>query len=277
MDLLPQFADVLSFATKQLSPFVTMEMEPTNRVEERNGTYYRPAKINGMEFLRSWKKLNPAQFDQVVDGQEEERAQNQRTAYKQSFKEEVPEQISSQVSKSGQNPLQQQQTRSMHTSSRRMVSAQATPTTQDPSQPPKEWNDMSRPERKVLVNTATTQKLRQVRKESGDKRKIPQKEKKKLKQDLKSQLIRKMIGAGILEDQKASAMISTDEGRRRKREGLPRATLKEKEEFWEDIIANPRKAKAILEEHIRIAGMGSEEVTPTSGVLGSISGQEKKS
>lgn len=236
-----------------LSPFVTLKMERLPHVEMNpDGTFYRPDKISGMEFLKTWKRLNPQEYDYVAASQDSERLKAEEEEREQlaaaedtlpeaepSAQEEnpvgSPEQVYSQHPEQSRNPMQQQQTRSIHTSSRRMLATEttskSTPSLQNStlSQPPKEWNAMSRGERKDLVNTATTQILRQHRKRRTAK--VPQDEKKRIKYHVKTQLRQDLIGGGVLEDEKTFNKMMTDEGRRRKYEGLPRATPDEKREF----------------------------------------------
>ncbi|EXJ78449.1 hypothetical protein A1O1_08849 [Capronia coronata CBS 617.96] len=57
-----------------LTPFVTLEMERTTRVQDRpDGTTYTPEKVDGVEFLRQWARLNPPEYETVVDHQTAER------------------------------------------------------------------------------------------------------------------------------------------------------------------------------------------------------------
>jgi DNA-binding transcriptional MerR regulator len=48
-------------------------MEPTSRVREINGTFYTPERVDGLEFLRDWKRLNLQEYDHILDHQENER------------------------------------------------------------------------------------------------------------------------------------------------------------------------------------------------------------
>src|ERR1700712_237658 len=50
-------------------------MEPTRRVEERpDGTLYTPEKVDGLEFLRTWKRLNAYEHDDIVEKQAQAKA-----------------------------------------------------------------------------------------------------------------------------------------------------------------------------------------------------------
>ncbi|KAI1612810.1 hypothetical protein EDD37DRAFT_320395 [Exophiala viscosa] len=56
-----------------LTPFVTLEMEPTSRVREHpDGTLHTPDKVDAMQFLRDWKRLNTEEYDRYWDWQEAE-------------------------------------------------------------------------------------------------------------------------------------------------------------------------------------------------------------
>lgn len=49
-------------------------MERTTRVQDRpDGTSYTPDKVDGVEFLRQWARLNPQEYDPVVEHQRAER------------------------------------------------------------------------------------------------------------------------------------------------------------------------------------------------------------
>ncbi|KIX04098.1 uncharacterized protein Z518_07651 [Rhinocladiella mackenziei CBS 650.93] len=61
-----------------LTPFVTLEMQPRSRAQDRpDGTVYIPKKIDGLEFLRGWKRLHPTEYDHVIEHQENERRQEE--------------------------------------------------------------------------------------------------------------------------------------------------------------------------------------------------------
>lgn len=53
-------------------------MEPTTRVREMDGTPYTPEKVDGTEFLREWKRLNPQEYDHILEHQELERNHQQQ-------------------------------------------------------------------------------------------------------------------------------------------------------------------------------------------------------
>ena len=232
-----------------------MKMERTPRVEQRlDGTFYKPAKVSGMDFLRSWKKSNPQEYDGVLEEQEKQRAQaaepaavEEAEATKESLAQ-APEQVYARGTDQSRNPLQPQ-VRGMHTSSRRMVTTttETTPTTTSPStgpvpySKPKEWTALSRAERKDLVNSGTTHQLRTLRKERGKKEKLTKSEKRAVKWGIKIQLRQDLIGRGILEDQKMYDMMMTEEGRRRKREGLSKATPNEKHKFLREVVERAGK------------------------------------
>lgn len=237
----------------QLTPFVTQNMEETPRTQEKpDGTLYVPKKVDGVEFLKLWKKLNPAEYETVVDHQEEMRrldlereehsAAAEETNVQAPARKRTKKRKSHSSSTSTNSPMQQQQTRQMHTSSRRLTSAQPTPIDSPPerpplnpvlssNEPPKEWNKMTRAERKELINTAAKTHLRTLRKSRGRKTNIETKEKKNIKFKIKMQLRSELIGSGIVTDPAAYQSIMMVEGRRRKAEGLPKWTAKEKEAF----------------------------------------------
>lgn len=238
-------------------------MERTTRaIEGPNGEFYTPEKVDGLEFLRTWKRLNIVEYDDAIDHQQKEaekRAQAEANpqidlVVAEKLEEPVQQNIYTQDTESGRNPFQQQQTRQLHTSSRRLITA----TKPAPSEPvfspstTKEWLDMTREERKTLVNKATTIKLRQLKKEGID---ITSQEKKKIKFVIKNRARDELIGKGILRDQEQFEKIMTAEGRNRKRQGLPRRTEAEKNEFIMKILENPASAKNVIERIL-------EEATP---------------
>lgn len=247
-------------------------MEETARTQEKpDGTVYVPKKVDGLEFLKLWKKLNPAEYDVVVDHQAKMGELDYEPEAQVAAVEEVEEadaQNRAQMrthtqeshSSSSQNPMQQQQTRQMHTSSRRLTSAQPMPIDsqlEEPTSPnllsssehPKEWNKMTRAERKELINTATKTHLRGLRKSRGRKTNIQTKEKKNIKFKIKMQLRAELIGSGIVMDPTAYQGIMMVEGRRRKAEGLPKWTAKEKQAFVAGLTQkNYQKPADVLEK-----------------------------
>ena len=65
----------------QLTPFVTKEMEPKSRlVYPDDGPAYTPKYIDAMEYLQNWKRMNPSEYQTVVDYQREQREQSQPVA-----------------------------------------------------------------------------------------------------------------------------------------------------------------------------------------------------
>jgi hypothetical protein len=223
-------------------------MEQTPRVEEGpGGVLYTPARVDGLEFLKAWKKLNPAQYDSVVDYQE-----NQAPASDQSY-EEVPEQIQESVqqqtyspgTQAERSPFQQQQTRQMHTSSRRLGSHQRSTPEGSNSPSAKEWFDMTREERKALIKAATTAKIRQLKKERGQH--ITPAEKQAIKSDMKIRLRQELIGTGMFEDKKEYDKMMSAEGRSRAKEGLPKRTPEEKRELLLSILQKAGNADGALE------------------------------
>src|ERR1700761_6754942 len=123
-------------------------MEQTPRVEEGpGGLLYTPERVDGLEFLRAWKKLNPSEYERVVDHQRqnaqeaaalaEEDTQSNEGVPEQA-QESAQQQIYRQSTEGGRSPFQQQ-TRQMHTSNRRLISGQR-PTSFD-FKPPvaKDW------------------------------------------------------------------------------------------------------------------------------------------
>ncbi|KIW94754.1 uncharacterized protein Z519_04731 [Cladophialophora bantiana CBS 173.52] len=222
-----------------LSPFVTMEMEPKSRAEDRpDGTTYIPNRVDALEFLRTWKKLNPLEYDGIVAHQEEERRRFAAAAAEQiheqaqeDVKELAPEQVQMRTQKQAQV---QQQTRHMHTMRRLWAPVQATVIREQPNQPVKDFYQLSRAERKELVNKATTSELRQRRRDRKG-HKITQQEKKETKKDIKLRLRRELIGDEVFQDERELQKILIEEGRRRKQAGLPRATHEEKGRFLENL------------------------------------------
>ncbi|KAJ9614232.1 60S ribosomal protein L27, mitochondrial [Cladophialophora chaetospira] len=251
--------DLKDFA---LSPFITQVMDPTPRIEERpNGEFYTPEKVDGLEFLRSWKNLNPYEYDNVVEGQRKLMAeatadgQIENPASEQ-IEEPVQEPIYTQSSESERNPFQQQ-TRQMHTSSRRLEPAQESIPSDLAFEYPstKRWLDMSREERKALINTATTVKLRELKKTRAVEA-LPKDVKQKVKGGIKYLLKQELIGSGIYKDRKEYDAMMHREGRERAEKGLPRRTSAEKEDFLMDILQKNGDADAALK---RILAMPAAE------------------
>ncbi|KIW58622.1 hypothetical protein PV05_03123 [Exophiala xenobiotica] len=58
-----------------LTPFVSLEMEPTPRVRHVDGTLQTPEKVDGLDFLREWKRLSPFEYEHLVEHQEKLAAQ----------------------------------------------------------------------------------------------------------------------------------------------------------------------------------------------------------
>lgn len=56
-------------------------MEPTSRVRDLEGTLYTPEKVDGLEFLRDWKRLNPEEYDHIYNYQEDKRIQEQEALH----------------------------------------------------------------------------------------------------------------------------------------------------------------------------------------------------
>ncbi|ETI19531.1 hypothetical protein G647_09365 [Cladophialophora carrionii CBS 160.54] len=231
-----------------LSPFVTQEMEQTPRVEEGpGGALYTPPRVDGLEFLKAWKKLNPAQYDSVVDYQE-----NQTAAIEQSYEEgaaqnqeSAQQQTYMQSAEAGRSPLQQQQIRQMHTTSRRLGSAQRSATVVSNPPSAKEWLDMTREERKALINAATTAKIRELKKERGEH--VTPAEKQAIKSDMKIRLRQELIGTGMFQDKKEYDKMMSAEGRSRVKEGLPKRTPEEKREFLLSLLQKTGNADVALE------------------------------
>lgn len=103
---------------------------------------------------------------------------------------------------------------------------------------------MTRAQIKAIVNKATTTKVRQLKKEGIQ---VTSQEKKTIKYETKLHARNELIGKGIFRDQLQYERIMVSEGRRRAKQGLPRATLKEREEFLRTIAENPRKVENIEE------------------------------
>ena len=58
----------------KLSPFVTEEMQPKTRlVVPDEGEAYTPKFIDAMEYLQNWKRLNPQEWEDVLDFQAKNR------------------------------------------------------------------------------------------------------------------------------------------------------------------------------------------------------------
>jgi hypothetical protein len=242
-------------SASQLSPYVTTNMPilPYHK-EDAEGNIYQPKKVSGMEFLKTWKNAQAAQaatygdwvneFDQVWDYQENQKRPIEPIEEEQNDYVEEPEIQASQsgttqspqLSSQQQNPMNQQQRRQFHTSRRRQTTAE--PTITDTAASSKEWLDMSRAERKSLVNTETTQKLRALRKERGKHNPVTREERRAMKRGTKIVLRTELLGAGVLEDKKMFDKIMVDQGRQRKHEGLPKWTPQEKTEFIQDLVKN---------------------------------------
>ncbi len=63
---------------QKLTPFVTQEMQPKTRlVVPDEGEAYTPKFIDGMEYLQNWKRLNPQEWEELLDYQNEQRQAKQ--------------------------------------------------------------------------------------------------------------------------------------------------------------------------------------------------------
>ncbi|KIX97654.1 uncharacterized protein Z520_06432 [Fonsecaea multimorphosa CBS 102226] len=228
-----------------LTPFVTMEMEPKSRATDRpDGTTYVPDKVDAVEFLRIWKKTNPLEYDGIVAHQEEERRRFAAATTEEYHGQEAQEQAQQEAQQWARDQAQQrtekqvqkqvqQQTRSFHTTRRLRVHAQPPVVEAQSDQPAKDWSEMSRADRKALVNPTATSELRRLRKER--KGKLTQQEKKETKKDIKVRLRRELVGEGVFQNEKELQKLLTEEGRRRKAAGLPRRTHGEKAQFLEEL------------------------------------------
>ncbi|KAJ9630379.1 uncharacterized protein PV06_08083 [Exophiala oligosperma] len=59
----------------RLAPYVTLELpEPSPKIE-RFGSKYTPKKVDGLEFLHEWKRLNPFEYEHIINFQREQAEQ----------------------------------------------------------------------------------------------------------------------------------------------------------------------------------------------------------
>ena len=62
----------------KLTPFVTEEMQPKTRlVVPDEGEAYTPKFVDAMEYLQNWKRLNPQEWEEVLDYQANNRTAKQ--------------------------------------------------------------------------------------------------------------------------------------------------------------------------------------------------------
>ncbi|KAK5445372.1 60S ribosomal protein L27, mitochondrial [Exophiala xenobiotica] len=80
-----------------LTPFVSLEMEPTPRVRQVNGTLQTPEKVDGLDFLREWKRLSPFEYEHLVEHQEQLAAQAAQTQAELAQEAVTQQEIGSQV------------------------------------------------------------------------------------------------------------------------------------------------------------------------------------
>lgn len=57
----------------KLTPFITKQMEPTERTQTRpDGTTFTPKLVDGKEYLRQWRRENLDEYEQVLAHQNKE-------------------------------------------------------------------------------------------------------------------------------------------------------------------------------------------------------------
>ncbi|EXJ82515.1 hypothetical protein A1O3_06328 [Capronia epimyces CBS 606.96] len=188
-----------------LTPFVTLEMERTTRVQERSdGTSYTPDKVDGREFLRQWARLNPLEYDETVDHQ---RADSERKAEWGAIPEEQRARLEAEREEQRRQEIAAEEARQLE-----IVMEN------------KERRRAQEEERRQLQ--AESERERQLRAQEEQQRLQAGEEKRKPQaadQRLRTELQR------IRESARQEAEQSlTEEGRRRKREGLPPMTKAQK-------------------------------------------------
>jgi hypothetical protein len=72
-------------------------MEPTPRVRQVNGTLQTPEKVDGLDFLREWKRLSPYEYEHLVEHQEQIAAQAAQERAELAQEPVTQEEIGSQV------------------------------------------------------------------------------------------------------------------------------------------------------------------------------------
>lgn len=73
----------------KLTPFVTEEMQPKTRlVVPDEGEAYTPKFIDAMEYLQNWKRLNPQEWEDVLDYQAKNRQAKQAAEARRKMIEE---------------------------------------------------------------------------------------------------------------------------------------------------------------------------------------------
>ena len=170
----------------QLTPFVTAEMARLPRVEEReDGQFYTPPKVDAMEYLRTWKKRNPAEYDQVREYQAEEPAESEALAETEQVeqdeeKEEITRKEEDQASMSTESDRSQLESVTNHLDLPEQEQSSIE------QQPTKNWDEMTRTERKALINKDTVTARRQAKGEVG--RKLRREERRAVKKQVKDEL-----------------------------------------------------------------------------------------
>ncbi|KIW14106.1 hypothetical protein PV08_06887 [Exophiala spinifera] len=81
-----------------LAPYVTLELPEPPRKITRFGSTYTPKKVDGLEFLHEWKRLNPYEYEHIVNHQRDQAEQAATQA-------EVTVQESTQTNNAGQNSI----------------------------------------------------------------------------------------------------------------------------------------------------------------------------
>ena len=78
--------DLIGF---KLTPFVTEEMQPKTRlVVPDEGEAYTPKFIDAMDYLQNWKRLNPQEWEEVLDYQANNRQAKQAAEARREMIEE---------------------------------------------------------------------------------------------------------------------------------------------------------------------------------------------
>jgi hypothetical protein len=231
-------------------------MPPTPRTEETypgSFKYHTPAAVSGIQFLREWKTLNPGEYNLAADHQaeqarledEEYRAREEiNEPSERDIQEGTPEYDLVAAHQAEQTQLEVENQRTdgaIQQSANDMFESASTShgktrKSSASSKSLKKWFDMSRVERKDILNTATTQVLRNMKRRL--KRHIQPHEKKAVKERIQRALRNELIGDEIYTDENSRRLIVMDEGNRRRSAGLSRMTHEEKEAFVQQIAEN---------------------------------------
>ncbi|EHY61080.1 hypothetical protein ABEF92_002885 [Exophiala dermatitidis] len=217
-----------------LTPFVTLEMERTTRVIERaDGTSYTPDKVDGMEFLRQWARLNPAEYEPVVEHQ---RAERQTQAEWLSLPEEERTRIEAEREESRRQEMIEEEARQleivMENKERRIAQEEED----------RRWRAEREQERQLQAREE------QARLAAEEEERRLQAEEEELRRQAAEQRLRTELKSIRETTRQEVERTLAEEGHRRKNEGLPPMNRAQKRIMKAEIFAAA----------LRLAGLDGE-------------------